>query len=332
MLPINQIHTMDCLQGLATMGPDCVQCTVTSPPYWRQRDYKIKGQLGQEATTAGYIDNLLAVTAQIHRVLRPDGLFWLNLGDGFYHTSGSRDKPSAAAAPQDLLGTAYQPKELIGLPWQVALAIRSQGWILRQEIIWHKPNCMPQSVKDRCTRNHEYIFMFTKQSKYFYDPAAIGQPLSEATLKDKRLCKPCVVGAVRPERGYPGAPGQGSCLLPPNGKIVTDRPATRDGSSQGPISQNQAWANRRSVWTIAPKGFKGDHYATFPIDIPELCIRCSTRPGDLVLDPFMGAGTTALAASYTGRSYIGFEINPAYVKLAKDRLSQQLGLFSTSPA
>lgn len=326
MLPINQIHTMDCLQGLTKMGADSVQCTVTSPPYWRQRDYNSKGQLGQEPTTEGYINNLLAITAQIHRVLRPDGLFWLNLGDGFYHTSGSRNKRAGTTGPQDLLGSPYQPKELIGLPWQVALAIRSQGWMLRQEIIWHKPNGMPESVKDRCTRNHEYIFMFSKQPGYYYDPAAIGQPLSEATLRDKRLCNPCVVGSIRPARGYPGAAQQGSRLLRPNGELMVGA-----GSSQEPAAQSQAWANRRSVWTIAPKGFKGAHYATFPTSIPELCIRCSTRPGDLVLDPFMGAGTTALAASYTGRSYIGFEINPAYVQLAKDRLSQKLGLFAGWP-
>ncbi|PUZ28571.1 site-specific DNA-methyltransferase [Chitinophaga parva] len=330
MLPINEIHTMDCLQGLTKMSADSVQCTVTSPPYWRQRDYNHKGQLGQEPTPEGYINNLLAITAQIHRVLRPDGLFWLNLGDGFYHSSGSRSKRAGATIAQDLLGTAYQPKELIGLPWQVALAIRSQGWMLRQEIIWHKPNGMPESVKDRCTRNHEYIFMFSKQPDYYYDPAAIGQPLSEATLKDKRLCNPCVAGPIRPQRGYPGAAQQGSRLLRPNGTLSTD-PADPATASRQPAAQSQAWANRRSVWTIAPKGFKGAHYATFPTSIPELCIRCSTRPGDLVLDPFMGAGTTALASSYTGRSYIGFEINPTYVKLAKNRLLRELGLFCGQP-
>ena len=305
----------------------CVQCTVTSPPYWRQRDYQVGGQLGQEPTTEGYIANLLDITAQVYRVLRPDGLFWLNLGDGFYHTSGSRAKRAPQGQAQDIFGTPYQLKELIGLPWQVAFALRSQGWMLRQEIIWHKPNGMPESVKDRCTRNHEYIFMFTKQADYFYDPAAIGQPLAKATLLDKRLCQPCVVGAVRPERGYPGAAQQGSRLLKPNGTLTANGP---DGD-QDALAQSQAWANRRSVWTITPKGYKGAHHATFPLTIPERCILASSRRGDLVLDPFMGAGTTALAASHNGRNFIGFEINPSYVQLAKDRLTRELGLFATDP-
>lgn len=328
MLPINQIHTMDCLEGLNKMDSDCVQCTVTSPPYWRQRDYKCKGQLGQEATTEGYINSVLAITAQIHRILRPNGLFWLNLGDGFYHHGGSRSKHTAATVMTDLLGSAYQPKELIGLPWQVAFAIRSQGWMLRQEIIWQKPNGLPESVKDRCTRNHEYIFMFSKQPDYFYDAAAIGQPLSEATLKDKRFCNPCVVAAVRPERGYPGAPQQGSRLLRPNGASTQDPVAGSNDCPDQVNTQRQAWANRRSVWTVAPKGYKGQHPATFPTTIPELCIRCSTRPGDLVLDPFMGSGTTAVAAACNGRNFIGFELNPGYARLAKDRLFHEQGLFA----
>jgi site-specific DNA-methyltransferase (cytosine-N4-specific) len=240
-----------------------VQCIVTSPPYWGLRDYEIDEQIGLEPSLPQFINSLRNVFREAHRVLRNDGVFWLNIGDGY--TSGNRgwrapDKKNRARAMSVRPDTpdGLKPKDLIGTPWRLAFALQEDGWYLRADIVWNKPNAMPESVKDRPTRAHEYLFMLSKSDKYFYDRTSV---------------------------------------IEPNGR------------------------NLRSVWNINTQGFPGAHFATFPSKLIEPCIRSSSRAGDYILDPFFGAGTVGMVAQELNRQYIGIELNPAYVALAADRLS-----------
>ena len=256
----------DISQVLKMIPSNSVQCVVTSPPYWGLRDYKIKGQIGHEASLPHYISKLTAIFSDVRRVLKDDGLFWLNIGDGY--TSGNRgwrapDKKNRARAmsirPETPEG--LKPKDLLGVPWKLAFALQDDGWFLRSDIIWNKPNAMPESVKDRPTRCHEYIFLFSKSEKYFYEYTAV----MEQVNSHKR--------------------------------------------------------NRRTVWDINTLPFPGAHFATFPPSLVEPCILASTRPGDYILDPFFGSGTVGVVCKDFKRKYVGVELNPAYIKIAIDRLS-----------
>lgn len=256
------IYQGDALTVLRTLPSSCVQTVVTSPPYWGLRDYNIPNQIGLEQTLPEFISRLRGIFLEVRRVLRDDGVLWLNIGDGY--TSGNRgwrapDKKNRARAMEVRPDTpeGLKPKDLMGVPWRLAFALQDDGWYLRADIIWHKPNAMPESVKDRPTRAHEYLFMFTKGQKYFYDRHPI---------------------------------------LEPNGR------------------------NKRSVWNINTQGYAGAHFATFPPNLVEPCIKASTRPGDFVLDPFFGSGTVGLVARELGRKYTGIELHPDYVDLAKKRL------------
>lgn len=243
--------------------PDAVfQACVTSPPYWSLRDYNIPGQIGLEADVHEYLDRLVAVFREVRRVLKEDGTLWLNIGDSF--TSGGRrwrapDKknPIRAMNVRPPTPDGLKPKDLIGIPWRLALALQADGWFLRSDIVWNKPNCQPESVKDRPTRSHEYVFLLTKSDRYFYDHRAV--------------------------RG-------------PNGR------------------------NLRTVWDIHTRAFPGAHFATFPPGLVQRCLALSTRPNDLVLDPFVGSGTTSEVALKMVRRFVGIELNPAYVRLARARL------------
>ncbi|HEY9002725.1 MAG TPA: site-specific DNA-methyltransferase [Mucilaginibacter sp.] len=305
-LGINTIYPGDCLENLKKLPDDLVQCCVTSPPYWRLRDYGVAGQLGDERTPEEYVGKLAAIFLEVKRVLKPDGVLWLNLGDAYWgsgkvgtsaayrlrHTEFG--KPSKNTARFGLPTTGKHPeikkKDLIGLPWMVAFALRKQGWFLRQDIIWHKPNSMPESVTDRCTKSHEYIFLLSKSQKYFYDVNAIKTAAKGKTEYDR---------TARVSR-----------------KGVCDKLVNCFRKQRGPYDT----ANRRSVWSIVNVPFKGSHSAVFPPQIPELCIKAGSREGDIILDPFMGAGTTALTAQKLNRQYIGFEINSEYIALAESRL------------
>jgi site-specific DNA-methyltransferase (adenine-specific) len=252
----------DALTVLKRLPDNSVQCVVTSPPYWGLRDYNSVDQIGLEPTLPQFINSLRTVFAEVRRVLKDDGVFWLNIGDGY--TSGNRgwrapDKknPARAMSVRPVTPEGLKPKDLMGIPWRTAFALQDDGWYLRADIVWNKPNAMPESVKDRPTRSHEYLFMFTKSEQYYYDRQAV---------------------------------------LDPNGR------------------------NRRSVWDVHTQGFAGAHFATFPPKLIEPCIRASTRPGQLVLDPFFGSGTVGVVAEELGRRYVGIELNPAYVELAADRI------------
>ena len=277
-----------------------VQMCVTSPPYFGLRDYGHEGQIGLELTPEEYIASMVEVFRCVRDVLADDGTLWLNIGDSYAAAGGAQvqgtkqTKGSQAGAWNGETrkpATGYKPKDLIGIPWMLAFALRADGWYLRQDIIWHKPNPMPESVKDRCTKAHEYIFLLSKSSRYYFDAAAIEEP-----AKWERW------GNQTEKKSHTGTAGH------LGGKTLAELPI-RDKK------------NRRSVWTVATKPYKGAHFATFPPALIEPCILAGSRPGDVVFDPFMGSGTTAAVALQHGRKYLGCELNPAYEGLQKERLS-----------
>ncbi|MET3876490.1 DNA methyltransferase [Chitinophaga sp. OAE865] len=350
MEPISpdSIIPVDCLVGLKSLPDNYIQCCVTSPPYWRQRDYQVHGQIGMEQSLDDYIEKLMTVFEQVRRVLKPDGVLWLNIGDVYWGSGkGGKKVPFLKKAatilpisvqsgwPTTARHPELKPKDLIGLPWLIAFRLRSQGWYLRQEIIWYKKNGMPESVRDRCTRTHETIFMLSKSSRYHYNHDAIKTPFAEATRRDKRLLK---AGAYNRIKNYEGK-ATGNQLSSDEYKSSGDFPVVGRGSKQdslGPRHKrfNERWAkraaeilpgagaNRRSVWVLPFQPYKGNHFATFPPALPEICIKAGSRPGDIILDPFMGAGTTAMVAKSLKRRYIGFELNPDYVRLAEKRIME----------
>ena len=295
----------DCITELKRLDAESVQTCVTSPPYFGLRDYGVDGQLGLEPTPDAYVAKMVEVFAEVRR---DDGTLWLNLGDSYVshkprdkskHTSsdGFNQSPgfSAAKRAPDLRGKhGLKDKDLIGIPWRVAFALQVDGWYLRQDIIWHKPNAMPSSVKDRCTSSHEYIFLLAKSKKYYYDHDAVKEPAVSG--------HPSGNGFKRPES-----------LSFQN----------KDGSPRGDDKQ---WSdvggmrNRRSVWTVTTKPFKGAHFAVFPPDLIEPCILAGSPEGGVVLDPFMGSGTTGMVAQKHGRNFVGIELNPDYIEMARRRI------------
>lgn len=287
----------DCRDRLRDLDAESVQCVVTSPPYFGLRDYGVADQIGLEETPPEYVETMVGVMREVRRVLRADGTLWLNLGDSYAHGGcGARDAerwpkqsrndhmPKHAKSRVGL-----PPKCLLGMPWRVALAMIDDGWILRSDIIWSKPSPMPESVVDRPTKAHEYLFLFAKQSRYFYD-----------------------VDAIRTPQKTIGARHEG-------------RSGWRDGSpTRGGISTRSLHplgANRRDVWEIAGTRYEGAHFATFPPALVEPCILAGSRPGDTVLDTFAGSGTVAEVSLRLGRSAIAIELNPAYGALIEQRLA-----------
>ena len=309
MLSKNQIHCMDNREGLKMLDDNSIDCCITSPPYWGLRDYGVEGQLGLESTPEEYVANLVEVFREVKRVLRDDGTLWLNLGDSYSGNCSQASNNGRAGfgnARERLVnrkGEGLKPKDLVGIPWRVAFALQADGWYLRQDIIWHKPNAMPESVKDRPTKSHEYIFLLTKSPKYYYDYEAIKEPLSIATVNDlksrKTLNNKGTHGGTRKDLGR-----------------NRDEYVPKDGKR-----------NKRTVWTVATKPFSEAHFATFPEKLIEPCILAGCPEGGTVLDPFIGAGTTAVVARKLNRSYIGYELNPEYVKMANDRLYKELGMW-----
>jgi DNA modification methylase len=284
-----------------------VQTCVTSPPYFGLRDYGHEGQIGLEPTPEAYIAAMVEVFRCVRDVLADDGTLWLNIGDSY-----ARPLAKGGSGPggknREWYGENYgeaggagvpggcKPKDLIGIPWMLAFALRADGWYLRQDIIWHKPNPMPESVRDRCTKAHEYIFLLSKSERYYFDSHAIAEP-AQYFGKDNRSGK----GNIR----YEGKRTEGDAKANGQQSFVT-------------INETR---NKRSVWTVTTKPYKGAHFATFPPDLIEPCILAGSRQGDTVLDPFMGSGTTAQVAVQHGRQYLGCELNPAYEPLQRSRLS-----------
>ena len=274
----------DCLTSLKTLPDNSINCCITSPPYYGLRDYGVDGQIGLEATPELFIDNLVNIFREVKRVLKDDGTLWVNIGDSYYG-GGIR-------------GTDYNPtddlksKDLIGIPWMLAFALRADGWYLRQDIIWHKPNPMPESVKDRCTKSHEYIFLLSKQSHYYFDYKSIQEEaLTGETIRDKNA------------EGY--NPNY------PNGARFSkgEHVYGKDGKR-----------NKRDVWSVSVKPNKEAHFATFPEELVTPMILSGCPKDGIVLDPFMGSGTVGAVAKKLYRNYVGCELNPEYVKMAENRI------------
>jgi site-specific DNA-methyltransferase (cytosine-N4-specific) len=262
-----EIYLADTRTKLADFGDQYFQCCVTSPPYWGLRDYDYPDQIGSETLVTDYIADLVSVFREVRRTLREDGTFWLNIGDCY--TSGGRawrapDKKNAGRAMDYRPDTpaGLKPKDLIGLPWRIAFALQADGWYLRTDIIWHKPNCQPESVKDRPTRAHEYVFLFSKSERYEFDAESIQEPST--------------IGGAR--------------------------------------------KNRRTIWSINTEGFKGAHFAVFPRKLVELCILAGTKPGQMVLDPFLGTGTVGAVSKALKRNCVGIEMKPEYAGMAVKRI------------
>jgi DNA modification methylase len=313
--PTWEIREGDALERLRDMPEESVHCCITSPPYYGLRDYGIDGQLGLEDTLAEYVERLVVVFEEVRRILRVDGTLWLNLGDSYAgswgaqgHTGQMVDRGITAARslstfPQGKRtgsipdGAEYKPKDLLGVPWTVAFALRGAGWWLRQEIIWHKLAPMPESVQDRCTRAHEQLFMLARSARYFYDAAAIAEP------------------AVS-ERGR----GSGNTRSESLSRDVRGQPY--------PWTDVGGMRNKRDVWPLSSQPFPQAHFATFPPALVEPCILAGCPADGIVLDPFAGAGTTGLVALRRGRSFVGIELNPKYAEMARRRICDDAPLLN----
>ena len=297
---MNKILFGDCRETLKTIDVKARMC-VTSPPYYGLRNYGNEDrQIGMEQTPEEYIEQLVDVFRSVRDVLTDDGTLWLNIGDTYYNyrSDGNYPKQTVSRTKQDLPDFSpvrgnklhnLKSKDLIGIPWMLAFALRADGWWLRQDIIWNKPNPMPESVKDRCTKSHEYIFLLSKSKQYYYDNEAIKEPVKQDWGTRDRT------------NGKYHNPGTG--LAPHSG-----------------LSKSYDRKNKRSVWTVTNKPYKGAHFAVFPPDLIEPCILAGSEENDIVLDPFMGSGTTAMVAKKHNRNYIGCELHEDYASLQTDRI------------
>jgi len=318
---LNKIIESDCLKGLALLPDNLANTCITSPPYWGLRDYGNDQQLGMEKTPEEFIQNLVNVFREVKRVLKDDGTLWVNIGDSYASAAGGytgvctktknqgfiSNGTRGAVLKRNKVVEGLKPKDLVGIPWMLAFALREDGWFLRQDIIWSKPNCMPEAVKDRCTKTHEYIFLLSKNSKYFYDYESIRTPAAPSSIKRSQ----------QDIANQKGAIGNGGNKI--NGPMKM-------------VGNVNLGANKKSVWTVSPSQIKEAHFATFPEKLIVDCVKAGSPEHGVVLDPFMGAGTTALVASKLNRHFIGFELNPLYISIANRRLLNELGMFNKEGA
>ena len=336
------IYIGDCLDILPTLDAESVQCCVTSPPYWGLRDYGVDGQIGLEPTPELYVEKLVAVFREVRRVLRDDGICWINLGDSY--TSGGRaiygtftpeskqaTHPEIKSTPRMAQPHGLKPKDIIGIPWRVAFALQNDGWWLRQDIIWSKPNTMPESVTDRCTKSHEYIFLLSKNARYFYDAEAIKEaatPQDPSALNFARATKEIEIpGQSRKQHRLERIPTAGKWSQEDpqsSGRRIIEAVKLARAEGNDHDSPFGLTRNRRSVWTITTKPFKEAHFATFPPEIPEICIKAGCPIGGTVLDPFSGSGTTGYVAERLERKFIGIELNPEYALMGEIRIKSAI--------
>lgn len=373
----NIIHNEDWIEGLKKLPDESVNCCVTSPPYFGLRDYGVAGQLGLEETPEEYCRKIVEGFEQVSRVLRKDGTLWLNIGDSYAGSMNGQQKSSngnwvntsISPASQYSLsdyeslkkrkakrgrkqdgvirwgggnvpaGHGIKPKDLFGIPWMIAFALRSAGWYLRSDIIWAKPNCMPESVTDRPTRSHEYIFLFSKSSKYYYDHDAIKEPAlydvdgsgtsarrSRVNPDDKSIPDDHKNG-IRAAGFKDAARMNGKNANKERGHSKPHKGFNDHWDNMTTKEQCTGMRNKRDVWTVPPAQFPEAHFATFPEYLIVPCIKAGCPENGIILDPFMGAGTTALVARKLNRNFIGFELNPEYIKIAETRLKNELGMF-----
>ena len=315
-LKTDTIINRDALYALRELPEESVHCCVTSPPYYALRDYGLDMQIGREDTPEQYIDRLTEVFRELRRVLRSDGTLWLNIADTYCGT-GNKGYHADPKNPKGRNGqqiaknnrvSGCKQKDLIGIPWLLAFALRADGWYLRSDIIWQKENPMPESVKDRCARCYEHIFLFSKSKKYFFDYKAISEPIAPATAE--RL-KRGMKGGNKYGKPVPGQPQPQSINLPREHGEIKD-------SDINPLR------NKRDVWKINTVPFKGGHYAAYPPKLVETCLLAGCPEGGIVLDPFMGSGTTGMVASQMGRHFVGIELNPEYTELAYKRIGGEI--------
>lgn len=424
-MKINHIYNQDCLSGLGLLSDNSVDCCVTSPPYYALRDYGHGDQIGLEDTPEEYIEKLVAVFAEVRRVLTPGGTCWINIGDSYWGGKGKSGQSYSAdyqnerysagrsyngahhqiggknqTRPTDRKHPDYKPKDLIGIPWMLAFALRKEGWYLRSDIIWHKPNPMPESVSDRPTKSHEYLFLLTKSASYYYDIDAIKEPITASTVarlnqdlesqngSDRVPGKtngPMKAVGTRPQyqravelakqgnltqahfdaiqavglsdtgrakllQTGSGSNAEETQRLADEAKAVlggyyrefvggsksgnkqrkngSDRGCPENSGSNvcGSVPWEGSTRNKRTVWTVATRPFSEAHFAVFPEELIVPCIKAGCPPGGLVLDPFSGAGTTAVVAKKLGRNYIGFELNPDYIAIFQRRIESKVGL------
>jgi DNA modification methylase len=313
------IYVGDVLTRLAEIPDGSVRTCVTSPPYWGLRDYGEADQLGLEPTPEAYVENMVKVFREVWRTLADDGTLWLNLGDSYFAKPKSNYDGKAQGLQSKNYGTGettlgyrqqadkfkaliaggYKNKDLVGIPWRVAFALQADGWYLRQDIIWAKPNPMPESVTDRCTKSHEYVFLLSKKSKYYYD--------NEAVKEDSVI-------------------GKWSAMPPIGGVKQTEGNDNNTYSGNTPPSDGKR--NKRDVWTIATKPFKGAHFAVMPEALVEPCVLAGSANGDTVLDPFTGSGTVAVVALRHGRNFVGTELNSDYAEIARERITGASPMFN----
>jgi DNA modification methylase len=355
----NIIYNIDCLEGLKNLPANSVDCCVTSPPYYGLRDYgtatwvggspncqhsvreevgfenckqstnrgnsknlpkgicpkcgaiREDNQIGLEDTPEAYISKLVEVFTEVYRILKPTGTLWLNIGDSYWGGKGT-------IRPTDRKHEYIKPKDLIGIPWMLAFELRRAGFYLRQDIIWHKPNPMPESVKDRCTKSHEYIFLLTKSARYYFDHEAILEPAAYDGRNDTF---------------YKGGEKDMNCTAHerwPNkirGFVEKERQTGLPSSHLESSIQTYPARNKRDVWSVCTKSEKESHFAVFPDTLIVDCIKAGCPEDGIVLDPFMGSGTTAVVARKLNRNYIGFELNPKYIKISNNKIHKELGIF-----
>ncbi|WP_339774250.1 site-specific DNA-methyltransferase [uncultured Thalassospira sp.] len=345
-----QILIGDAVARLKGLPDQSVNCCVTSPPYYGLRDYGMPGQIGLEETPGAFIARLVDVFREVRRVLRDDGTLWVNLGDSYASKpngsigrstldgtqSGQAEYRRTNARRKSRLPGGLKHKDLMGMPWRLAFALQDDGWYLRQDIIWAKPNPMPESVRDRCTKSHEYMFLLTKKPRYYFDRGAISEPVAPASVArlaqdiENQAGSDRVVGksngrmkaVTRSKRDSFKREDSKRCVAHPGQTMGTHRPDRDDG--QWDIAKR----NKRSVWNVATIGFKEAHFATFPLALIEPCILAGCPVGGVVLDPFGGAGTTGLVAGHHGRDAILCELNPEYAALSARRIKHELRLFA----
>ena len=305
-------------ETLKQLPDKSVQCVVTSPPYWGLRDYGEDEQIGLEQSPNDFIEQLCLVFDEVWRVLKDDGTIWVNLGDS-YAGSGKgspgnfgKHAPSGSArhlehSHSGIVPDGLKPKDLVGIPWRFAFAMQQRGWYLRQDIIWAKPNPMPESVTDRCTKSHEYIFLMTKNPKYYYDNEAIKEQASS-------------------DSGWALQRAKGESNF--RKKIDSFDKNSGNGSGYGDYTDN-GLRNKRSVWSVNVRPYKEAHFATYPPELITPCILAGSKEGDIILDPFSGSGTTGEVALLHDRNYIGLELNPEYAKLSEKRLTEAGGMFAS---
>lgn len=342
MIELNKIHNIDALEGLKSLADESIQCCVTSPPYWGLRDYGVKGQIGMEKTPEEYVSKMIKVFGEVKRILKQDGTLWLNIGDSYAAGKSGRDDTNAEGrarlSKQGNKGYAnkiysesspvtarkapsgFKPKDLVGIPWMLAFALRADGWYLRSDIIWAKKNCMPESVTDRPTRSHEYIFLLSKSNKYYYDHEAIKEPAIydvDGTGTASRKARQTDSNKLQPTDKTNGI----RASLKPDARMMKGKHKDKQrGHSRRHAGFNDRWdkmshkeqctgmRNKRDVWSISPAQFPEAHFATFPQELPAICIKAGSREDDIILDPFMGGGHYSISCPKTQQKFYWLRI------------------------